>query len=730
MSKDINKILHNVIIGGLFIVPFLPFVISSTMFFPFITGKNFTFRVVIQILFALWLVLVSFDRKYLPKRDKVFNSVLAFIGLIAVADIFGVNFYRSFWSNYERMEGLVSLLHLLAYFILLISVFNERIWKYYFNTILVVGGAGLFSYASLQLLGKLNINQGGVRVDATFGNTAYFAVHMLYMAFISAFYLFRVQLGNNWKTWLYGVISAFSVFLLFQTATRGTALGLILGVMVTAFLVAYKGGEKYKRVGLNILAGFFVLFILFLGVRNTAYVRSHPILGRFAELTISSITNQPRYMVWNMAWKGFKENPILGWGQDNFNVVFNKYYEPGMYAQEPWFDRAHNVFFDWLIAGGLLGLLAYLSIFFFALKEIWNKDSTKRFSLIDRSILTGLLVGYFVHNIFVFDNLLSYVMFFTVIAFIYHEVHSEKDENAKPVPLFKDEFGSWVYISVVIVALGFSMYYVNIKPIVTSKTLIKALSAQSAEQSLEYFKKAISQDTFGKTEAREQLVQRAMAFSRNQDQNAMMMKQSFLQTAREEMQKQSEANPLDARYKVFLGALYSAYSMHDDALRTFEEARTLSPKKQSILFEIVAGNINKGDRAKALEVAKEVYDLEPNYSEARNIYAIASIYAGDKETAKKLLMEAYGTEIIVDDRFINAYAASEQFDKVIEIWKKRIEAEPNNAQYRIYLAASYLADKQRNNAIEELKKASELNPAFKDQADYYIKEIRAGRTPR
>lgn len=730
MSNDINKILRNVIIGGLFIVPFLPFVISSTMFFPFITGKNFTFRVVIQILFALWLVLVSFDRKYIPKRDKVFNSILAFIGIIAVADIFGVNFYRSFWSNYERMEGLVSLLHLLAYFILLVSVFNERIWKYYFNTILVVGGAGLFSYASLQLLGKLTINQGGGRVDATFGNTAYFAIHLLYMAFISSFYLFRVQLGNNWKTWLYGVISAFSVFLLFYTATRGTILGLILGVIVTAFLVAYKGGEKYKRVGLNIIAGFFILFIIFLGVRNTTYVKTHPVLGRFAELTISTITNQPRYMVWNMAWQGFKENPILGWGQDNFNVVFNKYYEPGMYAQEPWFDRAHNVFFDWLIAGGLLGLLAYLSIFFFAVSEIWNKDSTKRFSLIDRSILTGLLVGYFVHNIFVFDNLLSYVMFFTVIAFIYHEVHSERDESLKPVPLFKDEFGSWVYISVVIVALGFSMHYVNVKPIITSRTIIKALSATNAEEALGYFKKAISYDTFGTTEAREQLIQRAMAFSRNQDQNAMMMKQTFFQTAREEMQKQSEANPLDARYKVFLGALYSAYAMHDDALRTFEEGRMLSPKKQSILFEIVAGNINKGDRSKALEVAKEVYELEPNYSEARNIYAIASIYAGDKETAKKLLMEAYGTEIIVDDRFIGAYAASEQFDKVIEIWKKRIEAEPNKHEYRIYLAASYLADNQRSNAIEELKKAAELNPTFKEQAEYYIKEIRAGRTPR
>ncbi len=729
MSTDLNKTIRNIIIGGLFIVPFLPFVISTSMFFPFITGKNFIFRIVVEILFALWLVLISLDKGYIPKLDRIFKSVLLFIGVITVADIFGVNFQRSFWSNYERMEGLISLLHLLAYFILLISVFTEKVWKYFFNTILVVGGSGLFAYASLQLLGKLNINQGGVRVDATFGNTIYFAVHMLYLAFLSALYFFRGKIGNNPKTWLYGAISVFSVFLLIQTATRGTALGLVFGIFVTAFLLSYKGDAIYKKTGLRMIGGIFLFFVVFLGVRNLDFVRKDPIFGRYAELTFSSITNQPRYMVWNMAWNGFKENPILGWGQENFNIVFNKYYDPKMYAQEPWFDRAHNVFFDWLIAGGILGLFAYLYIFFSVIKTVWNKDKTKRFSLVDRSIITGLLAGYFVHNIFVFDNLLSYIMFFSVIAYIYHEVHSEKEE-VKPTPLFKEEFGTYVYISLVMVGLIFSLYFLNIKPIMASKNLIGALSSQNIEESLEYFKKAISYGALGTTESREQLTQRAMGLARNQDTNATLAKQNFFQTARDEMKKQIEDNPMDARYRVFQGALYSAYGFYDDALKQFEIARELSPNKQQILFEIVSGNINKKDIQKAIDTAKFAFELEPKYDEARKIFAVATIYGGLKDISKSLLTEAYGTDIIIDDRFINAYAATGQFGKVIEIWKKKIEMEPNISEYRVYLAASYLADKQRSKAIEELKKASEMNPAFKEQADYYIKEIRAGRDPK
>ena len=65
-----------------------------------------------------------------------------------------------------------------------------------------------------------------------------------------------------------------------------------------------------------------------------------------------------------MAIKGFIEKPILGWGQEGFNFVFNKYYDPRMYTQEPWFDRAHNTYLDWLIVGGALGLLSYLAIIF------------------------------------------------------------------------------------------------------------------------------------------------------------------------------------------------------------------------------------------------------------------------------------------------------------------------------------------------------------------------------
>ncbi len=726
----IEKLLKNIIIGGLFLIPFLPFIVSGSMFFPFITGKNFAFRIIIEIVFALWLALVIFDKSYLPKKSNLLISVVSFVGIIALADFLGANTFKSFWSNYERMEGLVSLLHLLTYFVMLITVFNEKIWKYFFNTIFA-SSIGLFIYGALQLAGKIAINQGGVRLDATFGNTSYFAVHMLFVAFLSGLYFFRGKIGNNFSSWFYGSISLISVFMLMETATRGTAIGLFMGIVAAAAIVARLGKDTEKKPASFIIGGVVAILLAFLLVKNIPAVKNHPILGRFAELSVSSLTSQPRYMVWNMAYQGFKERPILGWGQENFNVVFNKYYDPQMYTQEPWFDRAHNVFFDWLIAGGLLGLLSYLSIFLFSILAVWKSDKAKNFTLLDRAVLTGLLGGYFIHNFFVFDNLLSYIMFFAVVAYIYHETSGqpEPEKKQKATPLLEDEFGVYVATSLIIVSFCACMYFVNIKPIMASRSLIQALSSKTVDEAVNNFKKVFSYNTFGTTEGREQLTQRSMSLARSQGVD-MMSKQTFFTLATEEMAKQIEKFPGDARYRVFQGALYSSYGLNDNALKELEEARKLSPKKQMIMFEMVSLLLREGRNKEALDLAKEAFQLEESYQDARIIYAVALIYNKDDKAADELLSVISDGGVIVDDRLINAYAAVKQFDKVIVIWQKKIEAEPKNAQYHVYLSAAYLADGQREKSVEELKNAAELDPSFADQANAYIRDIRAGKTPQ
>ncbi|KKU80214.1 MAG: hypothetical protein UY07_C0049G0004 [Parcubacteria group bacterium GW2011_GWA1_47_8] len=100
------------------IVPFIAFIVlGQTTFFPYIVGKNFAFRIVVEIMFAGWVVLAAIDPAYRPKKSYLLGALAAFVGIITLAAIFGENPTKSFWSNFERMEGVVTYFHVFAYFI-------------------------------------------------------------------------------------------------------------------------------------------------------------------------------------------------------------------------------------------------------------------------------------------------------------------------------------------------------------------------------------------------------------------------------------------------------------------------------------------------------------------------------------------------------------------------------------------------------------------------------------
>ena len=92
-------------------------------------------------------------------------------------------------------------------------------------------------------------------------------------------------------------------------------------------------------------------------------------------------------------------------------------------------------------------------------------------------------------------------------------------------------------------------------------------------------------------------------------------------------------------------------------------------------------------------------------------------------------MQSFDTTAPDDDRFIQAYVQIGAIDRVAKIWETRVKKNPDNPQYHFALAGAYLALGNREGAIEHIKKAIELNPELKDQGEYYIKEIRAGRNP-
>lgn len=733
-----NNILKYLIYVGLFLVPFIPLVITSSMYFPFITGKNFAFRILVEILIGLWAILAVRDARYRLKFSLISWAVLAFVVIVAIADIFGVSPYKSFWSNYERMEGLVTLLHLLGLFFVASSVLKtEKLWSRFFHTStavsIILGIYGLF-----QLSGAIKINQGGVRVDGTLGNATYLAVYMLFHIFLTFFFVVKRYYSKNanegffsdYVNYIYGAIIALQTVILYYTASRGPILGLIGGVLISSILIVIFEKEKrgIRKIAISILVAIIIIGGSFFALRDSGFVRNSKVLARFSDISLSERTTKSRFMIWNMAYQGFKERPILGWGQENFNYVFNKYYNPKMYDQEQWFDRTHNVFFDWLVAGGALGILSYLSIFFAVIYSLWKRAGWN-LSIAEKSILTGLLVGYFFQNLFVFDNITSYILFFAVIAY----AHSRKISEPANLPLkgnvlVNPSVANFVLIPVIGAMTLYSFYFFNYKGYSASQTLIQAMTpySEGVAKNIEFFKKALAYGSFGDSEIREQLVQSAVRVATS-DTN-LETKQAFFDLALTEMKNQLAKTPNDARYHLFTGSMLTAFKQYDQGYQGLKKASELSPNKQTIRFEIIGNLINSGKTADALKLAKETFELETSSNQSRVIYAVAAIYAKDNKLADELLVSIQNTDYI-DDRVISAYAFNKQFGKIILILQMKIKNDPNNTQNYISLAAAYLGNGQREDAVAEIQKIIVINPQFKEQGEFYIKEIRAGRNP-
>ena len=433
-------------------------------------------------------------------------------------------------------------------------------------------------------------------------------------------------------------------------------------------------------------------------------------------------------MVWNMARKGFMERPIFGWGQESFNYVFSKHYDPKMYLREQWFDRTHSVFLDWLIAGGLLALLSYLSLFAGALWIIWRSKDAKGehlFPLPERAIMTGLLGAYFVHNGLVFDNITSYLLFVSFFAYF----HAKGSAGEKPMfgnVLADKGTVSRVVTPLVLVALIFAIYFANVRPIYAGSLLIKAgrPSETGPTKNLELFKKAIALNTFANSEIREQLTQGVTNIAKVDIPNDI--KQQFFDLARSELEKQINHSPKDARYLLFMGSFLDAFRFYAEARPYLLRAIKLSPTKQQFLYELGSGYLNSGDFENGMLAFKRAYEILPENREARVIYAVGAIYAGKLPiVAEVIIPPIFPDGYTTDERVLQAYMNTKRFDKIVEIWRKEIENNPKNAEAHLRLAGGLLQGGDSFGAIKEIRKAVELDPSRKEEGENYIRAIQA-----
>ncbi len=666
-NSNIEKIYLFIIKWGVYFILFVPLIVRKEFIFPYVFPKSTVFQVIVEIIFAFWILLALRNPKFRPHFNTLGMALALFIVVNILASFAGVDFLRSFWSTQERMTGIFSLLHLFALFTILITVFKTWLsWKRLFDIAIIAAVLGSL-YALAQKLGLSFVIASPTtqRLTGTIGNPSFLASWLLFGAFFSLWGMIR-------ERWLWRLVFYIPSFILISTilvftGSRGPFLAFGLGLFLFAVALAIFSQNKIiKRIA---IAGLLVVIIigssLFL-MKNTSLVKNNFYLNRYTSVSFANpdLSIQSRYLVWDMAFKGWKEKPLLGWGPENFNVPFNKYLEPQLATTGTiWYDRVHNIVLDTINTTGIIGLLSYLFIFVTAIwllirgvKQRWKGREAKLIFAIPIIIL----VCYFIQNFFVFDMVNSYIMFFLLLGFISFlitkltqnlatqnspqqtsKVHSSQHKR-------RYEPAHWGRILMVMVLMIIFIYITNIRPAQASFYGIKgsfALLRRNFTQAIEPIKKALGYHNFTEGEVAKEFTK--IIEQKTGDPDFAPYKEETLNFTIKEVERIYKKHPYDVTFPIMLGELYNIGSEFDPSfLRKGEEvllkAIELSPERQSTYWIAGQNKLLLGKFKEGIGLFQQALYLNPVEAEKAKAFwylGVALSTAGrHQEALDKLLL--------------------------------------------------------------------------------------------
>ena len=293
----IDKYFPNLIFFGLSLILFMPLVVSPETVFPYVVGKAFWFRGIIYFVAGFYLILLSVNKSYLPDKNFLILLFSLFVFIQAISGIAGSSPVNSFWSNWERMEGVTDYFHWLILLIVSSSVIRkEKSWIKLLKintfagfTVSILGLLEFFNFVIPIFFGLdifpsvVNPEQSytlGERVESTIGNPTYVASYLSIISFISVGLIIRelqVNFSNSIKNtylnlelkskifiWSSLVGITISLWTILNSGSRSSLIGILFGIIFLAMMLSISRSElrKYVYGGLILTTSLVILFFI------------------------------------------------------------------------------------------------------------------------------------------------------------------------------------------------------------------------------------------------------------------------------------------------------------------------------------------------------------------------------------------------------------------------------------------------------------------------------------
>lgn len=744
----------------LFATAFLPLAISDKFIYPFISPRTGFFYLLIEAAFAIFLI--AYAQGHIKEQEKGKNFLILAFGAFVLTNIisafFGVSLQNSIFGTIERGWGILTLAHVLVFFFLTRVFFQKKDWLSHFKIIVwvsvLVSVIGILQRFGATL-GVGIFLAGGGRILATLGNPIYVAIYLLFSIFL-AFYLFLQEKKEKGKfNFICLIPVCINLFAFLLADTRGTYLGFLAGLFAAGAIYLFFGEKKKLKISIaSVMAAIVFLILAAFSFPGNSLVQNTPILNRVSTISFSGASITTRFIGWSAAWRGFLDNPILGTGPENFNIVFNKYVTPEFYIYEsssPYFDRAHNNYLDTLASVGLLGFLAYLGFIFFIFYFIYKCYKDGKFGVYELMLFSGVFVAYLVHQVFVFDDLNSLVLVVLFAAFLEFSARDKNIFSFESVAVSKDALQKITAFALILAVLWIGYQY-NFKVVKASKLANDAYLEKMAfeksgnldnfKRALRYYSDAINLNTIKK----KGIVFVYVDFLNDatgkydlilKDKGAEDAFKASLDEARKELEEELKLNNKDALNYVKFSSLNNAYFIAygdkkyiDESVLLLQKAISLSEGRPQYYHLLSEAYFIANDPEKSIEAAKKALEMEERYNKSYFVLARAYLLAGDLDKSLEYMKIADEKSHTPNQNTLKLLAKSlldkKRTKDALGVYEIYLKNYAEDAQVWSQVTVLYLEAGDYDKAKNAAQKASEINPNLKQATEYIISEINKG----
>jgi len=726
--------------GLIYISLFTPlFIIPSTVW-EYIFVRNIIFYVIGAALLILSFV---YARKNKNNLDffwmPLCTVILGFVAIKILSGFLGVDSNNSFFGSGVRMDGSLSYIMLAGWlFAAMVFLDGREKWHKAFKILVIVAlmssafaiiqtffpagnsfiagkadGAGFFSY----------------RLIGTLGNPIFFAGYLLPHIFLCLYLFLKEEVKKNRYFW--AGVAVFLAMIVVLTQTRGAIASLAITLVILGIIAGihfFKNKKLFKKL---LLFGLPSLAVMGIIVRLVLW-------AKIKSIFVLAGTAGTRLIFWKIGFLGFFDKWLFGWGPENYNYVFSKFYDPMLLKYsfyETWADKPHNQFIEILSTMGIAGFVFWAGIIFFALRALWRlakAEGGREF--LPYLAIGGAIISYLGHIFFSFDTEELRIVIFLILGFIVFAEAREFHKGEK-----KGQSRLIRIITVLCIVAIYSLFMIGTGTIRaaydTNRAHISIINNQYSE-ALYYFKNLAKiktpyinndweflSDSVLKADAAGQLPQ--------------SIEMQILPVVIDGLEKAANGNALNFSYHFRLGQMYNLAGTHLDAkyldksVAELLKAKEISPKRQTVDLTLAEVYYSKRDVDAGIKTLEDLVKANENISPEPYwylglFYDAAGQY--DKSYAyMSTAMEKGRSFISQNERvlYVNVLGRQKDYARMAPVYEEIIKNDKENPQWWANLATVYFELKRYEDARKAARQAIFLSPQFGDEGERFLKRVDA-----